>query len=107
MNSKIIFFALMVAAVALEAAADILFKHWAKDARSALLIAGLALYFVGTIFWAYSLKYELLSRAITVFTVANLLAITLVGFLYFHEQLTTTNKLGIALGVISVLLLEW
>jgi len=103
---KFVFFGLILLAVVLEVAGDVLFKKWALENRSTLFIAGLAIYFIGTIFWAISLKYEFLSRAITVFTVLNLVLVTLAGVLIFNEELTLANKAGIVLGVLSIILVE-
>ena len=104
--AKAVFFALILAAVSLEIIADIFFKKWAIENRNILLLAGLVLYFIGTVFWAFSLKYEFLSKAITVFTILNLIAIVLAGVLYFKEDLTAINKIGIGLGILSIILLE-
>jgi multidrug transporter EmrE-like cation transporter len=71
-----------------------------------LLLLGLGVYFVGAAFWAFSLRYEFLSKAISVFTVLNMVAIVLVGVLYFKEDLNLMNKMGIALGVVSLILME-
>ncbi len=106
MPTRVTFLILIALAVAFEVVADVLFKKWAMGNRALLLAAGLGLYFIGTIFWAISLRHDLLSRAITVFTVANLIAVVLVGVLVFGEQLTTIQKAGIGLGILSVLLLE-
>lgn len=106
MPAKAIFIILVVAAVLFEAVADILLKKWSLENKNIILGIGLGLYFIGTIFWAYSLKYEFLSRAISIFTVINLIAVILVGVFFFHEELTPMSKIGIALGILSVLLLE-
>ena len=106
MATKYFFFVLTIAAVALEAAGDIFFKKWVGAHRASFLIIGLLVYFFGTVFWALSLRYELLSKAISIFTILNLIVIVLVGTLVFSEHLTTLNKLGIALGVVSIILLE-
>jgi len=103
---KFAFFALIALAVALEVVGDVLFKKWALEDRTVLLLAGLLIYFIGAAFWALSLKYEFLSRAISVFTVLNMIIIVLVGVLYFNEDLNLPNKIGIALGIISVILME-
>ena len=103
---KLIFFVLIALAVLLEAVADVLFKKWSLGSRNLLLIIGFVIYFIGTVFWAFSLKYEYLSKAISVFTVINLIVIVLIGFLYFNEDLSLTNKIGVMLGVISVILVE-
>ena len=101
-----IFFGLIALAVAFEVVGDILFKKWASDSKNILLYAGLLIYFVGTIFWAVSLKYEYLSKAISIFTVVNLIVVVLVGVLYFKEDLSLINKVGIGLGILSVIFIE-
>lgn len=103
---KFIFFGLISLAVALEVVGDVFFKIWSIDNKNFLLYAGLLIYFIGTVFWAISLKYEYLSKAISVFTVLNLIIVVFVGVLYFKEDLSLLNKVGIGLGIISVILIE-
>ena len=103
---KVIFLVLLFLAVALEVFADVLFKKWAIENKNMLLIFGLAIYFLGTIFWAYSLKYEFLSKAISVFTVLNLILVVAVGVIVFKEELSIINKIGVLLGILSVILIE-
>ncbi len=98
---------LILLAVLLEVAADVLFKKWSLENKNLLLGLGLFLYFIGTVFWAFSLKHEYLSKAISVFTVLNLILVVLVGVFLFKENLSSLNKLGIALGILSVVLIEW
>jgi multidrug transporter EmrE-like cation transporter len=106
MTPKTLFFILIALAVLLEITADILFKHWSLTNKKSFIIVGMLLYATGTLFWALSLKYELLSKAVVIFTLANLIAIVLTGVLLFNEHLSTTNKIGIALGILSIFLLE-
>lgn len=106
MNYKIIFFGLIILSVILEIFSDILFKKWAVESRNMFLLVGLSVYFVGTIIWAVSLRYGHLSKAISIFTVLNLIVIVLVGVIYFKEDLSLVNKLGIGLGILSVILIE-
>ena len=106
MNEKTLFFGLIIIAVALEVMADVLFKKWSVENRSAIFVLGMAVYTIGTFFWAVSLRKEYLSKAISVFTVLNLVVVALVGALYFKEELSMLNKAGIVLGVISVILVE-
>lgn len=103
---KSIFFGLLLIAVLLEVAGDVLFKKWALGSRNLLLILGLLVYFIGTVFWAVSLKYEFLSKAISVFTIMNLILVVLVGVVLFKEDLTLLNKIGIILGIVSVVMIE-
>lgn len=104
--SKYLFLILVTLAVALEVIADVLFKKWAIGNKNYLLMVGLVIYMIGTTFWAYSLRYEYLSKAISVFAVLNLIILVLVGVLFFKEDLSTTNKIGVILGILSVILIE-
>ncbi len=106
MLPKTLFLLLIGSAVTFEAVADVLLKKWALGSRQLFLGAGLLLYFIGTIFWAISLKHEFLAKAISIFTIINLIAIILVGIFFFNEELSSINKIGIALGVLSVILIE-
>jgi multidrug transporter EmrE-like cation transporter len=103
---RYIFFGLIFLAVFLEVIADILFMKWSVDHKNILFAVGMVIYTIGTVFWAISLKYDYLSRAISVFTILNLIIITLAGVLIFKEDLSNINKIGIALGIISVILIE-
>jgi multidrug transporter EmrE-like cation transporter len=104
--SKLLFFILIISAVALEVAGDIFFKKWSLDSKNMLLAIGLIVYFIGTVFWAVSLKYEFLSKAISVFTILNLIIVSLAGVIIFKEDLSVVNKIGIALGALSIILVE-
>ncbi|MDD5133614.1 MAG: SMR family transporter [Candidatus Nanoarchaeia archaeon] len=103
---KFMFFGLIILAVTLEVIGDIFFKKFALENKNVLLIVGLIIYFIGTVFWAISLKYEYLSKAISIFTILNLIAIVLVGVIFFKENLSLINKIGISLGILSLILIE-
>lgn len=100
------FFALIIFAVIFEVIADILFKYWTLNTKNLFLVGGVILYSIGTLIWAFSLKYEYLSKAITIFTVVNLIVVVLVGIFLFKEDLSMINKLGLLLGIISVILIQ-
>lgn len=106
MIAKYIFLLLITLAVALEVVADVLFKKWSLGSKSYWLIIGLVIYIIGTTFWAYSLKYGHLSKAISIFAVLNLIILVLVGVLVFKEDLSLINKIGIILGIIGIILIE-
>lgn len=105
-SPKWIFFGLIAVAVAFEIVADVLFRKWASENKLVLLAAGLGLYFIGTLFWAFSLKHETLSKSIVVFTLFNLIAGVAIGLIYFKEELTILQKAGIGFGFLSVALIE-
>ncbi len=100
------FFGLIASAVLFEVFADVLFKYWSLNSKNAFLWGGVALYAVATVIWAFSLKHEYLSKAITIFTILNLIVVVLVGLFLFKEDLSLINKLGILLGIVSVILIQ-
>ena len=67
---------------------------------------GILLYLASTVFWAISLKYESLSKAVPVFILINLVALVLIGVFYFQEKLSTLNIIGILMAIISIILIN-
>ena len=104
--SKLYFYGFIILATILEVGADILFKNWTLKNRNLLLFSGLALYFIGTVFWAISLKFESISKSISIFTILNLIIIVLIGVFLFKEKLSILNIIGLILGIISLILLD-
>ena len=99
-------FLVMVGTVTLlEISADILFKEWALKNQIFLLIIGILLYTGSTIVWAFSLKQESLSKAISIFTVLSFIVIVLIGHYFFKENITGLQFVGICLGLASIVLL--
>jgi len=94
-SQKIIFVSLIILVACLEVGGDILFKKWSIEHQSGLLVVGLLMYLVGAAFWAFSLRYEYLSKAIVGFVAANLIFDVLAGVFLFSEHLTITQKLAL------------
>jgi len=103
---KITFIILVFLAALFEAAGDIILKKWALDNKQIFFVLGLMVYFAATVIWAFSLKYEFLSKAISVVTVLNLIIVVLAGVIFFKEDLSLINKMGIILGIASVILVQ-
>lgn len=106
-NTKTIFFIFIIIAAALEVIGDVFFKKWSINNKNIIIIIGLIFYFLGSVFWAVSLKYEYISKAISVFFILNVVVIVLVGVLFFKEELNLMTKIGIVLGIISIGLIEF
>ena len=83
---KIVFFILVVFAVLIEVVADIIFKKWSLENKNSLFILGMGVYLIGTMFWAYSLKFEVLSKAGGVFVILNLILLALQEFLFLKTN---------------------
>lgn len=106
MSTKILFWTFTLLGVALEIAGDVFFKKWIVLNRPLLLWVGFGIYTIGALFWALSLKYEMLSKAISVFTILNLVIVVVIGVVFFKENISIVSKLGILLGIISIALIE-
>jgi len=103
---KALFFGALFIGVVLEVCGDILFKKWADGAGVWLIVGGALAYAAGSMFWAASLKYQDLSRAVGIFMMVNVLVVSVIGVVYFKEQLSLANKVGLLLALISIGLLE-
>jgi small multidrug resistance pump len=106
MITKVLFWTFLLLGVTLEITGDVFFKKWTIENKSLLLWAGFAFYAIGALFWAFTLKYEMLSKAISVFTILNLVIVALIGVLFFKENISTVSKIGVFLGVVSIILIE-
>jgi len=103
---KYYFIFLVIIVAILEVAGDILFKEWTIQNKKYLMLVGIVCYMIATTFWAFSLKFENLSKAVVIFGVLTVVVGVLVGALIYKEELTTMNIVGILLGLASILLLE-
>lgn len=106
MNTKILFWILIFLGVALEIIGDVFFKKWVVENKSSWLLVGFAIYAVGALFWALSLRYEMLSKAISIFTILNLVIVALIGIVFFKEDVSIIGKIGILLGLVSIAMIE-
>lgn len=100
------FLILVVAAAALEGAADVAFKQWANTDRAWLLWLGFGLYCAGAPFWAWSLRHEGLANAIVVFACLNVVFVATAGMLLFGEALGWRQWTGVVLALAAIGLVE-
>ncbi len=105
-NMKYFFILLVIIVSILEVIGDILFKEWIIKNNKYLLIIGIIAYLAATTFWAFSLKFQNLSKAVVIFGVLTVTIGVLVGVFLYKEPLTSVNIIGIILGLVSIFLLE-
>jgi multidrug transporter EmrE-like cation transporter len=103
---KLTFYILIIGVTVFEILADFLFKKWTLMNNRLFLAFGILSYLVSTVIWAFSLREESLSKAIAMFTILSLILIVLMGVFVFNEHLSGWNILGIALGVVSIILIS-
>jgi len=104
MNHVFIF--LILAVALLEIGGDILFKEWVIRNDTLFIILGVILYMLATIVWAFSLKFQNLSKAVVIFAVLTLIVGVLVGVFIYKEDMSLLQILGVICGLASIALLE-
>ena len=88
-------------------AGDIILKEWVVKSYSLFYIIGMVLYFISMNFLAQSYKYEDIAVASMLMVIFNVVTLTLVGYFFFHENITIYEFAGIFLGIVSISLLEF
>lgn len=94
-----IYWALLLMGTVFEIVGDVFFKksHYGM---------GFGMYLVGTIFWAFSLRYDDLSSAIIVFTLLNVIGAVLMSHFYLGETIALKQVIGIGLAIGAIVLIE-
>lgn len=106
------FYVLLLLAVVLEGSSDLLFRQWGLERQKGagqwgFFLFALAIYMMGATCWGLSLQFREVSRAIVAFAVLNTLMVAVAGVFFFGEKLTIINRIGILLGGISLIMVEW
>ena len=107
MSDKTVFWIYMLIGVLLESAGDVLLILWAGNSKKFMLICGVLAYTLGTIAWAFSLKYEALAKSVMTFTVINTICAICIGIWMFNEDSSPACKAGIIVGILAVILMEF
>ena len=98
---------LIIIGATIEVFADIFFKLWNDNkGENYLIFAGMFLYSIGTGCWVLSLRYESFTKSGVIFLLLNIILISLAGVFFFKEDISTINKIGIIVGVISIIMVE-
>ena len=85
---------------------DIFMKEWTHSNNWTTFFIGLFTWCIGLVFLAFSFKYKNIGIASLIFTLSNVITLTLFSWLYYKEALTLYQIIGMILGVIAVIFLE-
>ena len=85
---------------------DIFMKQWTYNNSWTTFILGLLTWCVGLVFLAFSFKYKNIAVGSLIFSVSNVIFLTIFSWLYYKEALTINQIIGIILGIIAVIFLE-
>lgn len=88
------------------AVGDAFLNQWAKNSGWHWLFAGYLGWFVTATIVAIMLKKELFSSGVMLFLLANIVFALILGRTFFLERLSFWQWVGIALGIVSMVLME-
>ncbi len=100
------FFAFITAAVVI--AGDFVLKLAADNGKplwSGYVFAGVAIYGVSAIFWFYAMRHVTLAQAGVAYSMLTLLALCVIGVVWFDEQIFLREYLGIACALAAMVLM--
>ncbi len=100
---------LLIASCVVAVIADMLFVWWAKRGNHPTwsAVMGIILLNVATIIWMYTMRKGIESAtAITFYALFTVAGCSFLGFIIFKEPLSFVNGIGLALGMISLILIS-
>ena len=97
---------LIIIGAFIEVFADIFFKFYNDKGGYHFIVLGIVLYLIGTMCWVISLRYETFTKSGVIFLLLNIILLSLTGLLFFKEELSIINKIGIFLGIVSIIMVE-
>ena len=93
----------------LAVVADMLLVWWAKNSNHPLwcIIIGIILLNISVLIWSYSMYVGTQSiMAITTYSLLTIIGCSFLGYVIFHENLTTINAIGLILALIALILIN-
>ena len=85
---------------------DVLLGHWARTSNWIFLVIGLVLNVIGILFYANTLSFRSVGIATAIFLAINIIAVSIAGVIFFREQFSVMQFIGIGLIVVAIMLIE-
>ncbi|MEK7148131.1 MAG: EamA family transporter [Patescibacteria group bacterium] len=94
--------------IVFELIADILAKSWSLKGGWLLVSASLLGYLIANTFWLFALKNGSgLGRGAIIFSLVSAIIAILLGIFLYHEKTSTTQIIGMTLGIVSLIFIFW
>lgn len=97
----------LAGAMAVFVLANSVLRSYSASAYVPTLLGALLLFTLGNLMMVRLMRESGLALAISVSSVAQLVLLSLVAFLWFGERPTPRQLAGMALGVVAVVLIAW
>ena len=85
---------------------DILSKYWGITNNIKFLYVGLTLNLITAFFYMFAVKVGGLAITTSIMLLLTMAISVSLGFIFFHEQVSTSQWVGIILGFFSVVLIS-
>jgi drug/metabolite transporter (DMT)-like permease len=95
------------AAMLVFVAANSVLRTYAASSYLPTLLGALLLFSLGNVMMVRLMRESGLALAISISSVAQLVLISFVAFLWFGERPTALQLTGMALGIVAVVLIAW
>ena len=97
----------LVGSTAVFMAANATLKTYAAGGGLWVLVGALALFCVGNFLMVRVMRENGLGLALALSLVFQLVAVTLIAFLFFGERPSVLQLAGVVLGVVSIAMIAW
>jgi multidrug transporter EmrE-like cation transporter len=85
---------------------DLFGKYWSTNSKTAFFVLALIAYFLSGVFYIPTLLRQGLVISSLVWSILSIVGFLFIGFVIFHETVTTIQLVGIILGIISLVLVS-
>lgn len=97
----------LVASTGVFMVANSLLKTYATGEKPLILIAALAAFCLGNFLMVKVMQGNGLGLALALSLVFQLVAVTLIAFVFFGERPSGLQLAGVALGIVSIAMIAW
>ena len=85
---------------------DIFMKQWSENNNWYSFMYGMLTWIVALLCLAFSFKSKNIAISSLIFTISNVVTLTLLSWLYYKEPLTLVQVFGIGFGIFAIIFLE-
>jgi multidrug transporter EmrE-like cation transporter len=94
--------------IVFELVADVFSKEWSLHSSPLYWIAATGAYLIANIFWLFALKNGVgLGRGVVIFAVVTAVVASIIGIVFYKEQLEKIQLVGVGIGIFSLVLIFW
>ena len=91
-----------------EGVADVFAKDWSVKGGIWLAVLSLVSYLIANAFWLFALRNGSgLGKGAIIFSVSSAVIAVTLGLVFYHENVSRVQSVGILFGLVSLFLIFW